>query len=659
MEESQSQINFKLKTPIIWLEEIKTDAALGQTMKNNLLIDIIEQENLKFTEKNIVRWNIISENNKIILKFVFERQDYQIESPIEYINNFSDVLRYVETYLLSEEENISQLMHDLREKEMQIDIFFQKNYSKNLDVFRLKKLIFHKKYNEAIQILFMINFLATFSYSNEETPAVIIGPNGVGKTKLINFLAQDIFASNTKIKVLKANINLEFILNNYNSTKSFDQINQQDQSNQNMDVNISTYIVSLISDRNNLLSLALDKGESVNKNNFTSKLDILILIFKRIFPDFEVHIDVYQNCLLFSKNQSEKFHWNQLSDGEKKVLWMLAKIVIADSGSWIFVDEPETHLNPAIFQKFWTEILKHREDCKFIFITHHPEMLSILKSHSDLFLLNKFIALKTLNISPIKNIDELDSDALIKIYGKKGKILFCEGNLDFKIYSEAFDDYQVIPMNGKTEVIKAVKAIEKLNHHSMEAFGIIDSDESIFRNSSNQKNQDKVIKLKNYNEIEMLLLDDSILRLVLEDAFPKEKQNIELKLADINKKIINHFKDSIDLIIERNKSTELDFLKKNLPIKLQSNETIDAALTNFKKQLENLNNQSEIKKRELFELANKNDKNAILKICSLKELVTEQFVGIPRYVEKVINFMQREPKLSQQIRLLINIEAKK
>lgn len=677
MEDKQdSTLVFELNiNPIIWTEKLEKNDYISVSFRNNLIKKMIIQEKLSssLSEQDVTYWNLFTDtdNNKGTLRFVTNKDNnkkYLINFPIIKINNIVELLEYIETYDLikkenDEEEKIMNVINHLIQKCDEVNIFFSKSYSQNLNFLTLKKLILEENYDEVIEILFLINFLINFNDSNENVPAIIIGPNGCGKTKLINFLAKNIF-KNTKLKVLKANESLNFREERYLWDISIDTLNiyEKDGANQKGENGISAYIPALINDNDSKMHKEFKKNSFLSKDNFNSRLLTVISIFQKFFPSFDISTNNEKRSLIFSKNNSKEFSWNELSDGEKRVFWILAKVITAEEKSWIFIDEPETHLNPAIFQKFWLEIIKIRSDCKFIFITHQHELFSIFENMYDLFVINNFMLPKMWDIKAINNINELSSDLLLKIYGSKEKKLFCEGELDYKVYSELFPEYQVISMQGKTEVIKAVTVIEKLDHHSLEAFGIIDRDENIFESKNNGKQEKKVKKLKNYNEIEMLLLDDVVLKAVIDDLEPKLKLNpkkLEAKLAAVNDNFFNYFKSAIDIIISRNKKVELDLIKKRITIDLNNDESIENSLKKFEEEIKDLNKKSETKKQEILKLVEKKDKPEILKICSLKEMVKDSnILGVKGYLERAVNLIQRDENLREEIRNLLNIKFK-
>lgn len=59
----------------------------------------------------------------------------------------------------------------------------------------------------------------------------------------------------------------------------------------------------------------------------------------------------------------------QMSDGERTILYMAARVIIAEHPV-ILVDEPELHMHSRLAVQFWDEAEKLRPDCRFVYVTH-------------------------------------------------------------------------------------------------------------------------------------------------------------------------------------------------------------------------------------------------------------------------------------------------
>ena len=225
-----------------------------------------------------------------------------------------------------------------------------------------------------------------------------------------------------------------------------------------------------------------------NELSESSKLDEVKKIWKRIFPEIEIFTESGKRILEFSKNRSEKYPFNQLSDGERSALYYILLICLFEKESLIIVDEPETQLNIALCNKLWDILLEEREESKFVLISHNTDFI-ISRVHSDIIWCKNYDVNNKENNEFIKieNNDTLPKDLIVSLLGsKKEKIVFCEGvnregktkKYDYRMYNLLYsDEYFVKPVEGHLSVIEYTKAYNKLKEeleiYSKEAYGII------------------------------------------------------------------------------------------------------------------------------------------------------------------------------------------
>ena len=225
------------------------------------------------------------------------------------------------------------------------------------------------------------------------------------------------------------------------------------------------------------------------------------------------------------------------------------------------------------------------------------------------------------NIVPIKEM-EIPRELWLEIYGSQNKIIFCEGDkesLDYSVYTILFGDrYSIIPVGSCLNVCKYTEvyneASDFLNNN---AIGIIDFD---------NRNDDEIEKLRNkkifvtkFNEIEMLLLDEEIIRKVL-DKFTKEK---------IDEKVNKFEEEFFKLIEEQKEKIVFDFIKKivdqkinNYKIKSKKVEQINTELITFIKELK-CEKEYKIFHRLIEKNLQEKNYNNLLKYCNLKKEVSK------------------------------------
>ena len=150
----------------------------------------------------------------------------------------------------------------------------------------------------------------------------------------------------------------------------------------------------------------------------------------------------------------------------------------------------------------------------------------------------KFEAPYDFDYEILEDSQEMPLSLLTEVSGTRKPILFCEGtktSIDYQIYSKLFSEFCFVkPVQGHKQVIQHTKAYNNLQHiHGNIAYGIIDYDwmEEIRIEKYKRKN----IFVIPFNEIEMLLVDEAIVKSVLES----EEQDKEQKFNRLQKVIID------------------------------------------------------------------------------------------------------------------------
>ena len=70
------------------------------------------------------------------------------------------------------------------------------------------------------------------------------------------------------------------------------------------------------------------------------------------------------------KNGKEmRYSANQMSDGERSVLYLASQVLCVPKNKILIIDEPEIHLHRSIMNRLWKALEKHRQDC-LLFILH-------------------------------------------------------------------------------------------------------------------------------------------------------------------------------------------------------------------------------------------------------------------------------------------------
>ena len=247
----------------------------------------------------------------------------------------------------------------------------------------------------------------------ENNAVIIIGANGAGKSKLGAWIEQQ---NMDKVHRIGAQRNLNF--NENISLKPYEQAeslvfygaNPEDTSRHDKGHRWEwgqSYTTKMIDDFENVLAalLALKNNEN---DKFISKykslqpgdistlnapntvVDKLITLWQDIFPHRELEIEDSKFYAVFEKNgEPKKYSANQMSDGERAVLYFTAQVLCVPEKKTLIIDEPELHLHRSLMNRLWKALEKLRLDCLFIYITHDTQFAA-LHGHADKIWIKEF-----------------------------------------------------------------------------------------------------------------------------------------------------------------------------------------------------------------------------------------------------------------------------
>lgn len=476
------------------------------------------------------------------------------------------------------------------------------------------------------QLLENFKVIKLFSFiSKVVSTTVIIGANGAGKSSLINELRKN---SIDEMYVLPAQKILYFVFNTFGR----DSINK-DQYISNLK-NVETKYDTIQIQTNKieddfsgaftkLITLWVkDYAKVVTDNSRgvegvpVALLERVEQIWNQIFPEITFYPEPNDRVLEVVRN-GNKYSINGLSDGERCVLFYIGNVLLAPENSYIVVDEPETFLNAAVYNELWDLLISERPDCQFIFASHNMDFVQS-RTNATYVWCKKFEAPYDFDYEILEDSQEMPLSLLTEVSGTRKPILFCEGtktSIDYQIYSKLFSEFCFVkPVQGHKQVIQHTKAYNNIQHiHGNIAYGIIDYDwmEEIRIEKYKRKN----IFVIPFNEIEMLLVDEAIVKSVLES----EEQDKEQKFNRLQKVIIDSCTINKDKIIRIALKKRLDeFMEGHL---IETREPTEDDALAF---LENLSEKFDITvtlgniTKIVEDSIASSDFSTILKICNLK-----------------------------------------
>lgn len=371
-------------------------------------------------------------------------------------------------------------------------------------------------------------------HTTNNNSVIIIGANGSGKSKLGAWIEEE---DPLEVHRIGAQRNLNFKenipLSNYDYAKNrifFGTDNEYEIKNKDKRSrwdygkayttkllnDFDIVLAALIALYNNEMSNYFNDCKIAEKNNYTKPntpftvLDKLINIWSSIFPQRTL---IFEDSKFFAYERNkpnEKYSANQMSDGERAVLYLASQVLVVPDNKTLIIDEPELHLHNSIMNTLWEQLENHRQDCLFVYITHDTKFAASHKNSEKIWI--KSYDGENWDLEKIIS-NELPEKLLFDILGSRKNILFVEGeesSFDTQLYSILYPDYFIIPCGSCMQVIMRTKSFNSTkNIHNNNVYGIIDRD---FRTEVeiNRLEKDNIYTLK-VSEVENLFVIEELI----------------------------------------------------------------------------------------------------------------------------------------------------
>lgn len=540
-----------------------------------------------------------------------------------------------------------------------------------------------KKYNEIYRIFLNLESeIKRVQYLSliKEKNIVLVGGNGVGKSSFASYLKDSI---SNKIVVIPAQ---KFLFFNSSISKlhliNKEDINLiqndnfirrgrfEDPGHENYKVPeymrevsqlyskfITVVANEQIKEQDNIFK-GTDDNLELQKQKKETILYKLNSLWENLIPDINFEVDTITRTLIPIKD-SKRYSLNAMSDGEKSILYYITYVLLAESDSFIVVDEPETFLNASNFNRLWDTLEAYKSDCKFIYISHVVDFI-VSRSNTDLLWCKSFDYPNNWDIKKIDADDpiseEFPRELLSELLGARKPILFCEGeksSLDYTIYSSLFKDEAIVyPVGGHNQVIQYTKSYNKFSaqFNGNNAMGIIDLD--LMDNEIIESYKKDYIYTLKFNEIEMLLLTEEVIVDVLQHRF-SDKDELRQRIEDFKKEVLKVISKRIGKISFEKSKKYVDTELSNY--RINESETSDEFEEEIKKWFKHLDIAKKAKEfeEEIKELIRNGNYEKILEICPLKEEISKGVANKlldSNYEDRALNRIKQNESLSEDIK---------
>lgn len=504
------------------------------------------------------------------------------------------------------------------------------------------------------------HFYKCLGFAQENT--VVVGANGCGKTTLANTLQKSL---NVKDGIVIPAQKL-LIIPTFSSTPNYaataERYNQYQREilDDKQTFNVSkeddfpysaarqygsefkNVLATLYSERmskRNRFCDAIERGERPTKQELQSVLDRVINIWNFLIEHRSLQCDDSNNLILTGEGIEGNYPAFQMSDGERIILYLVGRVLLAPERALIVIDEPEMYLHKTIVDKLWNKLEMERQDCVFLYLTHDLQFAASRNGRKAWIRSFEYPSKWT-----IDNIDEneIPEELLLKLLGSRKKILFCEGkrnSLDSKIFELLFENYTITPVETCKDVMNFTRAFNKIPNTVAKAYGIIDRD---FRS------EDQLEKLQQQNvfsydvaEIENLFLLPDIIA-----GFAKYKQE-QCDIEEIKTRILIKFEQDKQAQISLYVSSAINAYFKSSHISVGNKK--EEVEQNFQKFI------SEVDINKLFNerescingvIANKEYEIAIM-LYNNKGLhtVIEKYFNMGDYRHKALDYLRRTKEM--------------
>jgi AAA domain, putative AbiEii toxin, Type IV TA system len=205
-------------------------------------------------------------------------------------------------------------------------------------------------------------------------------------------------------------------------------------------------------------------------------------LWAQVYPGRELRWREFKPVVISQTSGSRiEYTANQMSDGEKAVLYVAGRVFTAAPGVLV-VDEPETHLHSLLAVTVWNALEEARPDIRFVYITHDLTF-ALSRRNAQYVLANPLSGLRRIDLN-----QELPSDVTEEILGSASlsfyasRIVFCEGestSLDSDFYNSWFSGPDTV-VRAVGNCYRVIRCVDALAHggiaSALTVVGIIDGD---------------------------------------------------------------------------------------------------------------------------------------------------------------------------------------
>ncbi len=317
-------------------------------------------------------------------------------------------------------------------------------------------------------------------------PIVIVGPNGVGKTRLGVFITRNNNAE--RVAALRGlevgGIQMQPVeLARSQVQNALQQVISQHWT---PSYELPNLISEMLAEDREAAVLFRDQFESnpttrPDEQLLNTRLRRVVQIWNKHFQGREINITYAPTVERTLNGNSTSYPITQMSEGERTALYLISRVVSCKQPIMV-VDEPETFFHPLLARNLWNSLEELAPDIRFIYLTHD---IPFALSRRDA----QFAIARSENaVQLLPPTSGIPSDVVAQVIGaasfsvSASRLIFCEGE------SDSYDNpiltawhncsnTVLVPVGSCEAVRQCVSAFRagKITT-GIEAFGYIDRD---------------------------------------------------------------------------------------------------------------------------------------------------------------------------------------
>lgn len=323
---------------------------------------------------------------------------------------------------------------------------------------------------------------------------VVTGPNGVGKSALLAEIARDLGRRDVAVETFFGNRQVYFDSDEVDQIgRSVEQFRLQLRQNVTRfrhpwgEVHLKSIVRRIINmQTQSAYNIITAQQNGMNLREALDHYPQIVAAINSIFATARLPVRIIiADGVLRAQRESYQYGIERLSDGERAALLIVGAVLVQPPDSYIIIDEPERHLNPAIAGALLAGLVRARSDLGYIFATHDLELLEWLDPSQIIHLRNSQVMQgepdqRQFDLYVLTREEGLPEELRFAVLGSRRLVILVEGSAaseDKALYAHIYPSWDIVARGGWEAVANGVRALRGNRlYHWLHAVGIVDRD---------------------------------------------------------------------------------------------------------------------------------------------------------------------------------------